>query len=179
MEAPLYSTLLADARLHRVLDRIDADLAATTKSAGCRCSGSLHHADYPRKPRAPFVPLPSRRASFCCAVDGCRARATPPSVRFFGRKVYLGAVVVLATALRHGPTPVRLARLHADLGVSARTLARWRVWWREVFVESAGWKAARARFVPPVDTKALPASVLERFAGDLVRCLEWLAPLVT
>jgi len=32
---------------------------------------------------------------FCCAVDGCRSRATPPSLRFLGRKVYLAAIVVL------------------------------------------------------------------------------------
>ena len=36
-----------------------------------------------------------RRLSFCCALDVCRKRTTPPSLRFLGRKVYLGAVVVL------------------------------------------------------------------------------------
>jgi len=42
--------------------------------------------------------------SFCCALDGCRSRATPPSLRFLGRKVYLAAIVVLIAILRHGAT---------------------------------------------------------------------------
>jgi len=49
---------------------------------------------YPRKPRGiPFVPEESYeyRLRFCCAEDGCRRRITPPSVRFFGRKVFLSA----------------------------------------------------------------------------------------
>ncbi|NLS97786.1 MAG: hypothetical protein GXX96_37065 [Planctomycetaceae bacterium] len=37
--------------------------------------------------------------------DGCRKRTTPLSVRFLGRKVYLGAVVVLVAAMRQGPSP--------------------------------------------------------------------------
>jgi hypothetical protein len=32
-------------------------------------------------------PEHNRRYSFCCAVDGCRSRATPPSLRFLGPKV--------------------------------------------------------------------------------------------
>jgi hypothetical protein len=102
----LYLTWLADARLCELLARIDADLAETVRRAGCRlCGAVLHRAPFPRKPRGGPTELPDgydRRHSFCCAVDGCRTRHTPPSVRFLGRKVYLGAVVVLATALRHG-----------------------------------------------------------------------------
>jgi hypothetical protein len=37
-----------------------------------------------------------QRFSFCCAVDGCRSRATPPSLRFLGPKVYIAAIVVPA-----------------------------------------------------------------------------------
>jgi hypothetical protein len=40
----------------------------------------------------------SRRTSFCCHRDGCRERATPPSVVFLGRRVYAGAAVVLGVA---------------------------------------------------------------------------------
>jgi hypothetical protein len=54
----------------------------------------------PRAPRGAAEGLDASwdsRRSFCCAVEGCRRRSTPPSVRFLGRKVYVGAIVVLAT----------------------------------------------------------------------------------
>jgi hypothetical protein len=183
----LYLTWLADARLYEMLARIDADLAETARTAGCRlCGAVLHSARFPRKPRGGPAGLPGeydRRHSFCCAVDGCRTRRTPPSVRFLGRKVYLGAVVVLATALRHGPTPTRVARLRALLGVDARTLGRWRRWWRESFAESAWWRAMQGHFASPVSTAALPDSLLRRFAGDswepLVGLLRFVAPTTT
>jgi len=146
----------------------------------------LHRAPFPRKPRGGPAVLPAaydRRHSFCCAVDGCRKRWTPASVRFLGRKVYLGAVVVLATALRHGLTPTRAASLREWLGVDARTLGRWRQWWRDIFAESPWWTAMRGRFVPPVPPAALPGALLERFAGDrwepLVALLRFLAPTTT
>jgi hypothetical protein len=40
-----------------------------------------------------------RRFSLCCGREGCRRRATPPSVRFLGRRVYVGAVVIVASVL--------------------------------------------------------------------------------
>lgn len=98
----------------------------------------MHRASFPRKPRGPAA-LPAgydRRHSFCCAVDGCRKRVTPLSVRFLGRRVFTGAVVVLVSALRHGLTPPRVRRLREALGVSRRTLERWCVWWCETFAAS-------------------------------------------
>ncbi|MBI2218252.1 MAG: hypothetical protein HYU51_13240 [Candidatus Rokubacteria bacterium] len=183
----MYLTWLADTRLYEVLARIDADLAETTRQAGCRvCGDVLHSARFPRKPRGGPAGLPAaydRRHSFCCAIEGCRKRRTPPSVRFLGRKIYLGAVVVLATALRHGPTRTRAAYLRELLGVDARTLARWRQWWRDTFAESRWWTATRGRFVPPVPTTALPDSLVRRFAGDswepLVALLRFVVPTTT
>src|SRR5262249_5927739 len=152
---------------------------------GCRsCGGVLHGAAFPRKPRGSPADVDAecdRRLSFCCASPDCRKRATPASVRFLGGKVYLGAVVVLATALRQGTAPWRAARLRELFGVSTKTLSRWRTWWREVFAESPRWCAVQSRFVTPVLASALPASLLERFAGDeleaLVSALRFLAPL--
>lgn len=183
----MYLTWLADARLYEMLARIDADLAETARKAGCRvCGDVLHSARFPRKPRGGPGELPADydyRHSFCCAVDGCRKRRTPPSVRFLGRKVYLGAVVVLATVLRHGPTRTRAARLRQLLGVDARTLERWRYWWRRTFAESRWWQAMRGRFAPSVPTSALPGSLLLRFSGDswapLVALLRFVAPTTT
>ena len=124
------------------------------------------------------------RFSFCCDREGCRRRTTPPSVRYLGRRVYLGAVVVLVTALQAGITPARAQRLVAWLGVSGRTLQRWRTWWRTSFVTTAFWRAVHGHFLPPVAVDALPASLRERFAGpderaQLARLLRFLSPLTT
>jgi hypothetical protein len=181
----LYTTLLTDATLFDALLAIDQELAATAQAGGCRrCAGRLDHADYPRKPRGGPVtlsPAYETRSSFCC--DACRKRLTPVSVRFLGRRVYLGAVVLLAGVLRQGPAPWRVARLHALLGVSARTLARWHRWWRDDLVHTAFWRAARSRFARPVEADALPSGLLERFGGDavaqVVATLRFLGPLTT
>jgi len=181
----LYTTLLADATLFDALLAIDHDLASTAQAGGCLlCGRRLDHADYPRKPRggpATLGPAYDRRFSFCC--DACRKRLTPVSVRFLGRKVYLGVVVLLASVLRHGPTPMRVARLRDHLGVSRDTLARWHRWWRDAFVRTSFWKAARACFAPSVDEAALPGSLLARFSGDgdtpVRLVLRFLTPLTT
>lgn len=121
------------------------------------------------------------RFSYSCAVDGCRKRHTPPSTRFLGRRIYLGAVVVLATTMQQGTTPWRVGQLRELLGVSSQTLARWRAWWAQAFAESTFWKAARAAFSPPVAEAAAPHSLLVRFAGDaldqLAALLRFLMPL--
>ena len=127
---------------------IDQDLAETTRKQACPCGGRLHSANYLRKPRgAPGqLPEPQRlRLSFCCDRDGCRKRMTPPSVRFLGRKVYLSAIVILVSAMRQGPTPRRVRELSARFGADRRTIARWQVFWRELFPQTPFWKAARAR----------------------------------
>jgi|SRR3989344_9371846 len=62
---------------------------------------------------------------------------TPPSVRFLGRKVYLGAVVVLVSAMRQGLTPRRVRELSNLFGADRRTIARWQVFWREQIPRSA------------------------------------------
>lgn len=169
-----------------LLLRFDEDLAATVRAAGCGCGGRLDAAHYPRKARGGPEELggaSARRLSFCCSVDGCRARCTPPSVRFLGRKVYYGAVVVLAAAMQHGPTKQRVARLETILGIGRRTLVRWRRWWTEIFRTSRFWQSVRGRFAAGVDERALPQSLLERFAPDAVSAvlalLRLLAPIST
>lgn len=76
-----------------------------------------------------------------------------------------------------------MSRLRAELGVSGQTLERWRTWWREAFVESSFWKAAKADFSPPVTETGAPGSLLERFGGDederLAALLRFLSPLST
>jgi hypothetical protein len=169
-----------------LLPRIDDDLAAKTQLAGCGfCGGRLDAADYPRKPRGADALDEhfARRRSYCCAVEGCRRRATPPSVRFLGRKVYVGAVVVLAAALQHGPTKKRVAELAALLGANRRTLVRWRRWWSTMFSASRFWTSLRGRLVPAVDETTMPWSLLSRVLASeepaVVTLLRLLAPVST
>jgi hypothetical protein len=182
---PLYRALLADTRFHNLLLAFDRNLADATRCAGCAlCSGVLHSARYWRKPRGRPCRLGKehdQRFSFCCAVDGCRTRATPPSLRFLGRKVYLAAIVVLVSIMRHGMTEPRMRQLTEVVGVDRRTVARWRVWWRDSFTASPFWQIARAAFMPPVDQDRLPAALIERFTGDnaeqLIALLRFIAPV--
>ena len=91
-------TLLQDSRLYRFLITIDQEFADEARSEGCACGGPVHQANYDRKPRggpSDLGPEYGKRLSWCCAREGCRKRKTPPSVRFLGRRVYLGAVVLL------------------------------------------------------------------------------------
>lgn len=169
-----------------LLPRIDDDLAAKTRAAGCPlCGGRLDVANYPRKVRGAeeFGDEYAWRRSFCCDAEGCRKRRTPPSVRFLGRKVYLGAVVVLATALQRGPSKTSVTKLSALLGISRRTLVRWCRWWSAMFATSRFWTSVRGRFMPAVDEVAIPASLLSRMSATdepaVVVLLRLLAPMST
>lgn len=182
----MYATLLADARFHELLLAIDGDLADAGRAQGCACGGRLHLARYPRKPRGrpksvSLGPEHDRRFSFCCAVDGCRARLTPPSVRFLGRRIFIAAVVVLVAIVREGITDGRLERLEQVVRVDRRTVERWRRWWRQTFTQSPFWQASGAAFMPPLDPDRLPAALMERFTGDvasrLVALLRFLGPI--
>lgn len=72
------------------------------------------------------------------------------------------------------------AALGQALGVTRRTLQRWRDWWREQFPLTPLWRAAW-RFMPPVPTEDLPGELLERFTGPaheaVTRLLVWLSPM--
>ena len=80
---------------------------------------------------------------------------TPPSVRFLGRKVYLGVVVILIIAMRQGPTPRRVRELSSLFGVDKATIARWQAFWRDHVPQTPFWKMARARLVPLVEIVCL------------------------
>ncbi len=177
--------LLASPSFHQIVLEIDHELAAEMRAGRClACGGRLDSRTYPRKPRGgpPGVSDEhDRRLSFCCSAEGCRKSHTPPSVRFLGRHVYLGAVVVLAAALQQGPTPRRVRVLAELFGVSERTLRRWRSWWLERFASCPFWRESSGLFATPVDAAQLPASLLERFLGDeterVVSMLRFLQPI--
>ena len=177
--------ILQDPKLYSFLLLIDEDLAAKARAAGCACGGVLHSARYPRKPRGAPRGLREQyqsRLSFCCAE--CRRRTTPQSVRYLGRRVYLGVMVVLASAMRYGLSATREQYLAQWLRVPRRTLERWRVWWCEQFVHTPFWRGACARFIPPVNSAVLPWSLLARFDGKdlqsrLIQLARFLSPLST
>lgn len=182
----MYQILLRDSSFFALLLQLDQDLAAEARSAGCPCGGALHSAHYPRKPRGGPDGLEaehSLRLSFCCSVEGCRRRVTPPSLRFLGRKVFFGVWVLLLPVLRDGPTRERLRRLEEMFGVSRRTLLRWRRFWREAVPVSRFWEARRGHFAVPVAAQRLPGSLLEAFtaaadpSGRVVAVLRFISPL--
>ena len=180
--------LLRDSRLFALLLHIDREVAAEVRAGRClECGGRLDTSDYPRKPRGGPPPELkeeySYRFSQCCDVEGCRTRSTPPSVRYLGRRVYMGAAVILVSAMIHGVTDKRLAelreRVYPTLGKD--TILRWRAWWRETLPATPFWQANRARFDRPLDKAELPASLLPRFGEDerdrLAATLKFLSPL--
>jgi len=172
---------LADQQLHRLLEKVDADLAQKTQAEGCcRCGDKLYYDSYPRKPRGGPATW-DKRYSFTCATH--RHRVTPPSVRFLGPKVYVMVVVVLISAMRHGLKAQRVQALRESLGIDRRTVERWRAWWLKHFVESGFWKAARARFLPLVCERTLPSSLCQAFGIDrrdrLLDLLKFLSPITT
>ena len=174
--------VLQDPTFFRFLSKIDHEFAAEMRAGRCRgCERPLHVADYPRKPRgcpAAVREEYSRRLSFTCG--RCDTRATSQSVRFAGRRVYLAVVLML----RSPPGGASGQELCDLLSIPARTLKRWRTWWREHFPATPFWRSMRERFMAPVATEELPRSLLKRFEGEsmsdrLTQALRWIAPLST
>jgi len=188
MAVPQVATLLQDVRLYIRLQQYDDDLAAEARAAGCHCGGRLHSARYRRKPRGGTTGMGEGygwRWSFCCALEGCRRRVTPRSVRFLGPKVFLGAVVVLLSAVRGCVTGARLASLRRYVGVSRRTLKRWGALVADgLRGQPVLGKGARGLLPPPApEPGSLPAALLNSFEGDeetrLASLLRFISPITT
>lgn len=176
----MYDAIAQDPSFFRFLSRIDAELAAETRGAGCQhCSGRLHTADFPRKPRgcpAKVVEEYSWRLSFTCG--RCDSRATPPSVRFLGRRVYVAAALTLSSP----PDSASARELQGLLGVSRRTVLRWRQWWTHEFPRTRLWRSLRSRLMPPIVPSQLPQGLLDRLdalepVARMVQALRLLSPL--
>ena len=103
---PVCHNLLHDPKIFQLLYRVDESLAEEARTTRCACGGKWHRADYPRKPRGrlrDFRMQYASRFSFCCS--HCRKRRTSPSVRFFGRRVYLALVILLMAGRLTARTP--------------------------------------------------------------------------
>jgi len=169
----------------RILEQVDEAVTRRVAAAGCLlCDGPLHRGDYDRKPRGALIARAGeafvRRFSLCCGREGCRKRAMPPSVRFLGRRVYLGAVVIVASivalALRSA------VQIRRRTGVPARTTRRWLGWWQGPFLSTEVFVTICARLIG-VDVGRVPASIVGRIEGtrpqQVRTMLEWLSPLTT
>jgi hypothetical protein len=175
-----------DAQFWEQLTRIDLLWGERVREGGCEgCGGPLDRADYPRKPRGGLgegAAEHARRVSFCCRRDGCRQRSTPPSVRFLGRKVYVGALVIVASMVGRAVLAQGRQLRRPVEGVPSRTVGRWLSWWQTVFALSPFWLEAKSFFASPVEIAQLPASLLSRFGAGtsaLKRLLGFLAPTTT
>jgi hypothetical protein len=178
----VYATVLQEPDFFRLLVRIDEEFAAETRRARCpQCSGPLHVADFPRKPRgcpAAVVQEYSWRFSFTCG--RCEQRATSASVRFLGRRVYVAVMLMLVSP----PGGLAARQLSDQLSVPVRTLQRWRRWWTEEFLRTPFWQTKRSRFMPPIPSAQLPLSLLDRFdrsspTDRLEQALRFLSALST
>jgi len=165
---------------------IDRSIVDRASKKPCQdCGGPLYRGDYPRKPRGGTIAVMiegfDRRFSLCCGREGCRRRTTPPSFRFLGRRVYVGAVVIIASAV--AVTVMAATAAARATGVPARTTRRWLRWWKGPFTVSGPFVELSARLVPAPDRQRLPASLFERLAADgpvaVRKLLGWLAPITT
>lgn len=92
-------------------------------------------------------------------------------------------VVVLVSAMLHGPSDRRLQWLRKELPIDRRTLKRWLEWWTGIFVETAFWKAARGRFARLLIGALMPLELVEVFGAHqiegLVKLMKFLSPITT
>ena len=168
------------------LEQEDEKIAREVAAGVCqKCErGALHRSDYSRKPRGGLIAPEGegcvRRFSLCCDQEGCRKRATPPSLRFLGRRVYLGAVVTVASMLAR--VIANATELRQVTGVPVRTTRRWLGWWAGPFVSTSVFVAVCARLIG-VAVAELPRSIVLRLPGSPTEqvgaMLALLAPLTT
>ena len=91
---------------------------------------------------------------------------------------YASFVIVLLSALNHGPSGSRLATLVAQLNVSRQTIQRWIKWWRDVFIVSPLWRVRRGEFMPSLSEDNLPQSLLDHYKGKIDVTREIIASLL-
>ena len=160
---------------HALLLELDRRAEERVRAAGCpHCRGPLYAAHYARKARgvseeAAEVGRYDVRLSLCCGREGCRKRATPPSVRFDGRRIYAAIAVLMLSlsASERSELDGTAELVQPEPAPSWPTRTRWRSWWRSGLLETAWFAALRGQFVRPVDAERSPASLLTMFVGSI------------
>jgi hypothetical protein len=176
---------------HALLFELDATAADRVRADGCpHCEGPLYWANYERKARglgegAATLGRYELRLSLCCGREGCRRRATPPSTRFSGRRVY-AAIAVLALSLSGAERAagVEVGEVVERRSAPARsTRERWLSWWRCELLSEPWFVALCAQLAEPVDGASAPDSLLAKFTGTFASqaraLIAWLSPLTT
>ena len=172
--------------LYNDLLQIDREFALETQHKGCPyCGGVLHRANYLRVPRGLselFDISHVVRFSFCCSGDECRRRTTPPSVRFLGRKQYLGVLVLLLCARGQLSRTHTSGDLRACLRPHERTVCRWLAWWRDIVLGTRFWTHAKGLFMPTLNINVLCDELVEVFSAThssaaIHRLLRFISPL--
>ena len=172
-------------KVHGVLLAPDERAAERVRASGCaHCGGRLHVSNYPRKARGlsaegETAGAYEKRLSLCCGRDGCRHRATPPSVRFLGRKVYAALAILLVSAGREADTGAPPAIAVTRDAPSWATRRRYRFWWAVEFFRTPWFADLAGRLAEPVVAVDAPASLLERFVGSLGERITGLLRLVS
>jgi predicted amidophosphoribosyltransferase len=121
----MYHKILKTPSFHALLMHFDQELAEKERDDPClNCGGPLHQANYPRSPLG--LPVSCRehyetRQSNCCGV--CRKRATPPSVRFFGRYRFPASIMILISAFmsRGSQRRYHVVKRYFGINISFRT----------------------------------------------------------
>jgi hypothetical protein len=181
----MLSELLKKKSLFHRLYTIDKQSAKKYKEMPCpHCSGPLHFANYPRKPRGEPDGIPEEyfiRFSLCCGQEGCRRRVIPPSCRFMDRKVYWH-IVILIIISEYQNKEINIFKLSKMFAVSRNTITRWIVFFQDTFSSSPQWQRIRGQVAASIKNNELPASLINHFlsfkscAKDaLVSCLKFLS----
>lgn len=157
------SKYLGNVSLLVQLAKIDAELEKRQLLNSCpHCGYHLYRAHYKRKPRGILCELPDIcyvRLSLCCA--HCRKRCLPASCLFLGRKVYVGCVILLLTAILQGLTSQTTQSLCDAMSVSRRTLHRWLWFFQNVFPNSPLWKVLRGLLSPHISASLMPLGLFQ------------------
>lgn len=106
----------------------------------------------------------------------------PPSVRFWGRRVYWAPVILLLSALRQGKNPeATLERLKGLCGVWRSTVNRWRDYFLEIFPDSCAWRRLSGHFLEKkrdrliYDLVSSYYQMIQPAEAAIVKCLQVLA----
>ena len=169
-----------------LLFRIDKKIADHFHRNTTCCGKKIHRGNFPRKPRG--IPeeveeLFNYRFSFNCQVRNCRIRYTPISLRFCGRKVYVGLVAILH---QYPALNYFLSLLYSSMSIrpSPITIKRWAMWWEKDLPMSKIWIDLGGQ-VPANTTKApivnfLMSIFLQKFNTDakaLFKTIFFLGPI--
>lgn len=165
-------------RFFLLLRDMDLTLAKEAKDGNCpHCGGILDVSNYVRKPRGLIGTDPCDHIRFSFTCRKCEKRLTPPSVRFLGRKIYMGLFVVLAMSEEW--LQVTLTK------VCRQTLKRWRGYWNKVLhCSDVFWKGAKSLLPPAFQSSGSPVPILELFLTShkeeevaFSKCLNFFSPL--